>query len=212
MYLSQELTSKDQQRKTQMAVSLQDDDLKNTGCIWLESGFFKDCQSDLTISKATFPENMLCYINQGQVLLVKGSEQAIYLEFIVCGQIMPIGNPDPSINFDTHVFKENEVLIYVPVYNKSTGLYGGLKKMLGHVTLRGDDGERHYSYGFSKEKITLLYCTLRDPLPYIFNCTAFKKHNGFILDENQKKVPFSNLFLYLPSTLDRKEKYLQWKD
>ena len=69
MYLSQEITSKDQ---TQMAVSFQDDDLNNTEKIWLESGFFKDCQNDLTISKANVPENTLCYINQVQVSLVKG--------------------------------------------------------------------------------------------------------------------------------------------
>ena len=113
-------------------------------------------------------------------MLVKGGERAIYLEFIVCGQIMPIANPDPSIDLDRHVFEENEVLIYVPVYNKLTGLYGGLKKMLGHITLGGDDDERYYSYGFSTEKSTLLYCTLKNPLPNIFNRTAFKKHHGFM--------------------------------
>ena len=41
---------------------------------------------------------------------------------------MPIANPDPSLNLDTHKFKEDEVVIYVPVYNKSTGLYGGMEK------------------------------------------------------------------------------------
>ena len=41
---------------------------------------------------------------------------------------MPVANPDPSINLDKHKFEENQVLIYVLVYNKSTGLYGGLKK------------------------------------------------------------------------------------
>ena len=84
--------------------------------------------------------------------------------------------------------------------------------MLGHITLRGDKGERYYSYTFSKEKSTVLYCSVKDPLPNIFHCTAFKKHNGFLLDENQKKDPFSKLFLYLPSTLDRKENFLKWKD
>ena len=72
----------------------------------------------------------------------------------------------------------------MPVYNKSTGLYGSLKKMLGHITLRRDEGECYYSYGFSKEKSTVLYCTIKDPLPNIFHCTAFKKHHGFLLDEN----------------------------
>ena len=181
--------------------------------MWLESGFFKDSsQSDLTILKANFPEMTLCYINIGQVLLVKVGEQAIYLQYVVCGQIMPVANPDPSVNLDTHKFEENEVLTYVPLYNKSTGLYGGLKKMLGHITLRGDEGERYYSYGFSKEKSTALYCSVKDPLPNIFHCTAFKKHHGFLLDEKQKKAAFSKLFVYLPSTLDRKEQFLQWEN
>ena len=63
---------------------------------------------------------------QGSVSLVKSSEKAMYLEFVVLGQIMPAANIDPAINLDTHAFKENEVLMYTPVYNKSTALYGGL--------------------------------------------------------------------------------------
>ena len=80
------------------------------------------------------------------------------------------------------------------------------------MTLRGDEGERYYSYGFSKEKSIVLYCSVKDPLPNIFHCTAFKKQHGLLLHENQKKVPFSKFFLYLPATSDRKEKFLQWKD
>ena len=49
---------------------------------------------------------------------------------------------------------------------------------------------------------------MKHPLPNIFHCTAFKKHHGFLLDENQKKADFSKMFLYLPSTLDRKEDFL----
>ena len=82
----------------------------------------------MTLSKVNFPEITLCYVNQGQVSLVKGGEQAIYLEYVVCGHIMPSANPDPSINLDIHKFEDNQVLLYVPIYNKSTGLYGGLKK------------------------------------------------------------------------------------
>ena len=56
-----------------------------------------------------------------------------------------IANADPSINLETHVFKDNEVLLYVPVYNKATVLYGGFKKKLGQITLRGDDQECFFS-------------------------------------------------------------------
>ena len=82
----------------------------------------------MTIPKAKFPGNTLCYVNQGSVSLIKGGGQAIYLEFAVCGQLMPVANPDPTINLETHFFRENETLLYVPIYNKATGLYGGLKK------------------------------------------------------------------------------------
>ena len=48
---------------------------------------FDDHRSDLTIPKANFSENALCYVNQGSVSLVKGGGQAVYLEFVVCGQL-----------------------------------------------------------------------------------------------------------------------------
>ena len=170
-----------------------------------------DFDSDLTISKANFLELTFCYINQGQVSLVKGGEQALYLEYIVCGQIMPIVNPDPSINLDTHNVEENQVFIYVPVHNKSTALYGGLKKMLGHITLREDQGERYYSYRYSKEKSSVLYCSVKDPFPNSFHCTAFKKHRRLLLDENKKKWLFLNYFS-ISATLGSKEEFLQLKD
>ena len=107
MYLSQEVTSKDQELKTQMAVPFQDDETKNSEKVWQESGSFDDRQSDLTIPKASFPENTLCYVNQGSVSLVKGGGQAIYLEFVVCGQLMLVVNPDLIINLETQVFREN---------------------------------------------------------------------------------------------------------
>ena len=127
LFLSKEASNKDEQLKTQMLVSFEDDDdSKNSENVWLESGFFDDRRSDLTIPKANFPENTLCYVNQGTVTLVKVGEKASYLEFVVIGLVMPVANADPSINLETHFFKDNEVDLYVPVYDKMTGLYGGL--------------------------------------------------------------------------------------
>ena len=47
--------------------------------------------------------------------------------------------------------------------------------MLGHITLQGDKRERFYSYGFSKEKSNLSYCSQKDPLPNIFFFYDFQK-------------------------------------
>ena len=127
LFISKVASNKDEQLKTQMFVSFEDEDSKNSKNLWLESGFFDDRRSALTIPKANFPENTFCYVNQGTVSLVKGGEKAIYLDFVVIGHVMPVANADPSINLEAHVFKDNEVLLYAQAYNKATGLYGTLK-------------------------------------------------------------------------------------
>ena len=126
LYFSKEATNKDNQLKTQMLVSFQDDESKGSEKVWLESGFFGDQRAELTIVKANFPENTFCYVNQGSVSLVKGGEKALYLDFVVLGQLMPAANVNPEIDHDSYVLKENEVIMYCLVYNRSTGMYGGL--------------------------------------------------------------------------------------
>ena len=138
--------------------------------------------------------------------------EAIYLEYIILGQIMPVANPDPAIDFDTYDFKQNECLLYVPLYNTKNGLFRGLGKRPGYITLRGDNNETFYSYGYDKEKSKLLFCTMKQPIPNMFNCTCFKKHCQYLLNEKATDRLASSLFMFLPSTIDRKEDILQYKD
>ena len=119
---------------------------------------------------------------------------------------MPLANIDPLVNLDTYEPKDNEVFIYVPLYNTVTGLYYGLTKMLGMITLRGHAQERFFSYGYSKEK------SMKVPLPNTFCSTCFQKHKQLLLDQSKLGVNYSELFFFLPATLDRKEDFLQWKD
>ena len=98
------------------------------------------------------------------------------------------------------------------MYNKSTALYGGVTKKLGYITMRAGERERFYSYGYDKEESALLHSWMKTPLLNIFNCTAFKKHYPFLFDENQNKSKFSNMVLYLPSAVDRKKDFLQYKE
>ena len=203
--------SQNQKTKSQMLVSLGETKDSNTEKIWEESGFFKEQRIDLTIPKANFPENTLCYVNQGSVSQVKDGE-AIYLEYVILGQIMAVANPDPSIDLDDYHFKENECLLYVPLYNKETGLFRGLGKRLGYITLRGDKNETFFSYGYDSEKSKMLYCSMKQQIPNIFQCTCFKKHHQYLLNEKATDKLASSLFLFLPSTLDRKESILQFKN
>ena len=103
-------------------------------------------------------------------------------------------------------------ILILMISKRMRSLYGGLTKNIrSHYTSRRCEGA-FFSYGYNKEKSSLFYCSMKTPLPNIFNCTAFKKHLPFLFDENQKKAQFSNMLLFLPSTLARKEDVLKWKD
>ena len=109
LFLSKEATSKDQQLKTQMLISLKDDESKKTETVWKGNAFFNEQRSDLTITKPNFSENTLIYLNQGSISTVKGGH-GIYLEFVIIGQLIPIANPDPKIDLGKHEFKDRTYL------------------------------------------------------------------------------------------------------
>ena len=83
---------------------------------------------------------------------------------------------------------------------------------MGNIILRGNLNETFFSYGFDKERLKVLYYTVKQPLPNTFQCTAFKKHIQYLLNQNQEKGCCSKMFLYLPSTLDHKEELNQWSE
>ena len=75
------------------------------------------------------------------------------------------------------------------------GLYRRLKKLLANIILRDDEVETFYSYGYDKERSKILYCLNKQPLPNIFQSTAFKKYISYLLD--QKNLQFSKIFMFL---------------
>ena len=54
-------------------------------------------------------------MNQAHVSLVKGWEKAIYCDYVILAQIMPLANIDPAINLETYDPKDDEVIIYTPM-------------------------------------------------------------------------------------------------
>ena len=136
MFLSKEATKKDESLKMQTMLSLKDDkgDSSSTEKMWKSNGFFGDQKTNLTIIKANFPENTLVYVNNGSIFAVKGGKTAVYLGYVILVQILPVMNfPD---NLDNYQYKDNEVLLYVPLYNTQNGLYRGIKKSLAYIVLR----------------------------------------------------------------------------
>ena len=120
----------------QTMLSLKDDkgDSSSTEKMWKSNGFFGGQKTNLTISKANFSENTLVYVNNGSIFAAKGGQTAVYLDYVILAQILPVTNfPD---NLDNYQYKDNEVLLYVPLYNTQNGLYRGIKKSLANIVLR----------------------------------------------------------------------------
>ena len=79
-----------------------------------------------------------------------------------------------------------------------------------HYGQRGDEDEMFLSYGYDEDKSSVLYSTVKQILPNIFQGTSFKKHNPVLLDQRTVQE-YSKLFFFLPSTTDRKEKINQFQ-
>ena len=79
-----------------------------------------------------------------------------------------MANPPPVIDLDKYDYENNEVLIFTPLYNTKIVYTEVSPKKLCYITLRGDTNESLYSYGYDKEKSTVLFCTNKQPPPNIF--------------------------------------------
>ena len=212
LFLSKEASNKDVNLKTQMMIAMKEDKAESsTESIWKENGFFKEQITDLTIAKPNFPENTLVYVNNGSVTPVKGGH-AMHFEFVILAQILPMANLPPGIDLDKHNYKDNEVLVFTPLYNTQNSLCRSLTKKLGYITFRGDANESFYSYGFDKQNSKVLFCTTKQTLPNIFQCASLKKHLAFLMSQNQGNLNFLKKFMFLPLTLDRKEVIQQYND
>ena len=149
MYLSKEATNKDQCLKMQMMLSLdKEDSANNSEKIWSSNGFFGDQKGDFTIKKANFSENTLVYCNQGTISTLKAGDYAIYLDYVISGQLI-LENNCPDL--ENYKLKENEVMLYVPLYNTENGYFRGVKKWLAYIMVQGDSDETFFSYGYDEE-------------------------------------------------------------
>ena len=129
----------------QMMLSLDKTYSTNTEKIWKKKIFFGDQESDFTITKPNFPENTLVYCNQGVILVLKAGNYAVYVNYVIIAQIIPASNC--LLDLDNYILKENEVSIYIPLYNTENGHFRGIKKYLEFIMVRGDSDEVFYSYG-----------------------------------------------------------------
>ena len=166
------------------------------------NGFFGNQRRDFTIKKPNLPENTLVCCNQGTIPTLKAGDIAIYLDYVVLGGLILANN---CTDLDNYKLKENEVIPYVPLYKTKNGYFRGVKKWLVYIMVQGDSDETFPSYGYDQERSKIMYSSFKHPLPNIFQGTLFKKHTKILIKEKQTEDS-SNLFFFLPSTTDRKEK------
>ena len=145
---------------------------------------------------------MLVYCNQGAISTLKVGDYAIYIDYLILGQLI-LANNCPDLH--NYRLKENEVILYSPLYNTENGYFRGVKKWLSYILIQGNPDETFLSYGYNEERSKVLNASYKHPLPNIFQGTAFKKH-AKMLTEERSAEDFSWLLFFLSSTTDRKEK------
>ena len=107
---------------------------------------------------------------------------------------------------------KNELKLAVCLYDVSTGKFEGIAMRLAYIILQDDDEETFFGYGYLGKKSLVLYAVAIEKIPKAFISTSFKKHFHKIMNERRHNEEFSNVFFYLSSTTDRKEKINQHKD
>ena len=152
------------------------------------------------LEKGNLPEKTIFYINQGY-LSYKDNKKIYYNDVFILGQITPLLNQPQNI--EEYVPKEDEVKILRPKYDIKTGTVLGIESCLSYLTVRNDLPEQIFDYGNSKENCKILYSTHKMKIPNSFSTTIFGRHGIQYESGAFGETDSSNIFFFLPSTVDR---------
>ena len=137
---------------------------RNSTDLWPKYGYFKQQACDFSVEKANMPEMTAFYINQAY-LSYKDNKKIYYCDVFILGQVTPMLNPPEDLK---NVPKENEAKIVRPEYDVVSGQFMGLVETLGYLTVRGDERECFFDYGYSKGNSKVLYSTHKMKIPNSF--------------------------------------------
>ena len=165
--------------------------------------FFSSQVCDFSLEKTNLPENTIFYLYQ-DYLSYNENKKIYYIDVFIVGQIVPLLNQPGKL--DEHTPKENEVKIIRVKYDTVTGHFIGLKNCLAYLTLRGDLQEQFFDYDYSKDNSKILYSTHKMRVPNSFSSTIFNRHRLQYESRAFTETDSSNIFFFLPSTVDRIEK------
>ena len=128
----------------------------------------------------------MVYCNQGTISTLKTEDHAIYLAYVILGQIIPANNSPPDL--DNYVLEENEVRLHVPLYNTESGL--------AFIMAQETQMRFFFSYGYDEERSKVLYSSFKHPLPNTFQGIAFKKYAKMLIEEKKKFKKHQNFFSF----------------
>ena len=206
--LSKEYSDCEKTIRSQMVVANIDGVEKSGEEIWLKEGYFGKINSEYICHKNYFPENCLIYRNQSY-LTFKDRKSIIYCDYVILGQIVPFKS-QPESDIDEFISKDKKfVKIYTPSYDLNSGEFLGINEVVGYIMLRNVENEVFFSYGYSEEHASTLFCHQKQSIPNIFRATAFNLHRLSTHLEN--KSTMSDICFYLPSITDRKEDINRYK-
>ena len=86
---------------------------------------------------------------------------------------MPLLNAPEDLKH--YQLKSDEVKLIKPKYDPVNGQFLGLINSLGYLTVRGDEQEHFFDYGFNKENSKILYSTHKVKIPNSFSTTIFNR-------------------------------------
>ena len=112
---------------------------------------------------------------------------------------------NPPEDLKDYVPKDNEAKIVRPKYDVVSGQFLGLVETLGYLTVRGNEREYFFDYGYSKDNSKILYSMHKMKIPNSFCATIFNRHRIQYEAEALSDTDFYKIFFFLCSTTDRME-------
>ena len=204
MLLTRELTEADQSVRSQVVVANLGDssDKRASERVWQENGLFGELKADFSLYKKDFPENALIYINQ-DYLSSKDGELVVYCGYAIVGQLITLKSS--SDDLDSAVRDDrNLVKIYAPDYDHKSGKFLGVKKSLAYIMVRNEEQETFFTYGFSVEHASILYCYSRQSMFNVFKGTAFNTHTSSKIMPKLKQECLTFFFTCPVSPIEKK--------
>ena len=83
----------------------------------------------------------------------KNNKNTYYCDVFILGQVTPMLNPPEDLK--NYTPKKNEAKIVRPKYDVVSGQFLVLVETLAYLTVRGDERECFFDYGYTKENIKL---------------------------------------------------------